>query len=121
MKKLNDDIRNIADHYGYEAQARQTMEECSELTVALNKQWRLEAFGGSETEKTRAYINIVSEIADVGVMLAQLIYLLDCETDVLSVMDEKVERQLRRIEESRRKGEQYDSELQKEKGNREEQ
>ena len=111
MKKefdFNESIHEIADFYGYEAQARQTMEECGELITALNKQWRLDEFGGTDvgtkTKKAQAYANVVSEIADVGVMLAQLIYLLDCENDVVQVMDDKVQRQLQRIEESMKVG-----------------
>ena len=30
-------IQYIADHYGYEPQSRQLIEEMAELTVALNK------------------------------------------------------------------------------------
>ena len=33
-------IQYIADHYGYEPQSRQLIEEMAELTVALNKAWR---------------------------------------------------------------------------------
>lgn len=33
-------IQYIADHYGYEPQSRQLIEEMAELTVAINKLWR---------------------------------------------------------------------------------
>lgn len=33
-------IQYIANHYGYEPQSRQLIEEMAELTVAINKAWR---------------------------------------------------------------------------------
>lgn len=33
-------IQYIANHYGYEPQSRQLIEEMAELTVAINKGWR---------------------------------------------------------------------------------
>ena len=34
---MDNRIKTIADHYGYEAQSRQCMEECAELIQAINK------------------------------------------------------------------------------------
>ena len=38
--KLEEKIEFIANHYGYDAQSRQCIEEMAELTQAINKFWR---------------------------------------------------------------------------------
>lgn len=67
-------IQYIADHYGYEPQSRQLIEEMAELTVAINKGWRkshpLEYSAGSE------YEHISEEMADTVIMIWQIKYLL---------------------------------------------
>lgn len=67
-------IQYIADHYGYEPQSRQLIEEMAELTVAINKGWRkshpLEYSAGSE------YEHIIEEMADTVIMIWQIKYLL---------------------------------------------
>ena len=34
-------IKIIAEHYGYDSQSRQCIEEMAELTQAINKWWRV--------------------------------------------------------------------------------
>lgn len=94
-------IQKIAQHYGYDAQSRQCIEEMAELTQAINKFWRKRllrgqnelddiAFGSTEER------NIVEEIADVQITLWQLEYLLNA--DVEPIIEQKISRQLERIE-----------------------
>lgn len=90
-------IQYIADHYGYEPQSRQLIEEMSELTVAINKYWRSKNYGGSIEKTTDAEKKVIEEMADVHIMLLQLRYLLDCDDYLLDVMDEKLDRQIERI------------------------
>lgn len=97
-------IQKIADTYGYDAQSRQCIEEMAELTQAINKYWRkdlkcgqltpLQVPIGSPQEKS-----IIEEIADVEICISQMKYLLAIrEKDVNKVIEQKLDRQLERIE-----------------------
>lgn len=92
-------IQKIADTYGYDAQSRQCIEEMAELTQAINKLWRRQG-NGQSTDKnlTDCMDNLAEEIADVQIMLWQMAYLLNA--DVLPVIEQKLDRQLERIEEN---------------------
>lgn len=106
-----DKIKKIARHYGYEAQSRQCIEEMAELTQAINKMWRncflcgfitLEDVYAEEDETTKfsdekEYKNLVEEIADVQIMLWQMETLINADID--SIIESKLDRQLRRMEE----------------------
>lgn len=95
-------LKTIADHYGLDSQLDILQEELAELIQAVSKYRRC----GS--------VHIVEEIADVYIMLDQIVYLLDKQKqrvdvyDFISLMiEKKIRRQLRRIdEEARYNGEQ---------------
>lgn len=91
----------IANHYGYEAQSRQCMEECAELIQAINKHWRnvLQCGNSRISERTdcKEKNDIEEELADVQIMLWQISYLLDCPYGL--TVEKKLNRQLKRIEE----------------------
>ena len=70
MATMKENLRTIAEHYGYDAQARQLIEEMAELTVVLNKEWRARVGYISHDEEMRK--RIIEEIADVEVMLEQI-------------------------------------------------
>lgn len=103
-------IQKIADTYGYDAQSRQCIEEMAELTQAINKFWRnqmmcgfvsLDDIKAEETDKSKlsdekGYQNLVEEIADVQIMLWQMVYMLNA--DVTQIIKRKLDRQLERIE-----------------------
>ena len=91
-KKLHD----IAGYYGPTAQGRQCIEECAELIQAINKWDRAQSSGDPEKVK-KAVGSIVEEIADVRIMLDQLIYLYGCSEEVDKMMDGKINRQIVRI------------------------
>lgn len=97
----NEAIKKIADTYGYDAQSRQLIEEMAELTVALNKYYRVsiltpERVNFAERIKLG---NIKEEIADVTIMLEQIKYLLQIsDTDIDQIIEQKLNRQLERIE-----------------------
>lgn len=94
------DLEIIASIYGYEAQSRQLVEEMAELTVAINKLWRLKDTGDWTAylnSKAEREMNIIEEIADVEIMLEQIKLLLSCEARVEMVKDVKVKRQLERM------------------------
>jgi NTP pyrophosphatase (non-canonical NTP hydrolase) len=96
-------IKTIADHYGYEAQSRQCMEECSELIQAINKLWRAETFDRDEYEISDRCDKVIEEMADVQITIWQMDYLVATDQLGLSplkdVIDEKLERQMQRIKE----------------------
>lgn len=100
--KLEEKIEFIANHYGYDAQSRQCIEEMAELTQAINKFWRNQlGCGKYELLDAPVYCeerrNIVEEIADVQIMLYQLGYLLDSRLEVSEMITRKLDRQLERI------------------------
>lgn len=94
-------IKN-AEHYGYEAQSNQLVEECAELIQAVNKYRRaVEGLGEpvSEDKKAIALDNLIEEIADVEIMLEQVKYLLKIpEEDLLAYKQFKINRTKERIE-----------------------
>ena len=91
-------IQYIADHYGYEPQSRQLIEEMAELTVALNKAWRKTFDTVDKLPNMDDEERIEEEIADVEIMLSQIKYLLGLEEDELSrIVESKLDRQIDRI------------------------
>lgn len=106
----NEAIRKIADHYGFHAQSRQLSEECAELIVAVNKYYRKcdkPTFTPREhLDIQHCVSNIAEEIADVTIMLEQMKYLLGItKNDVDKIIDRKLNRQLKRIDEENLKKE----------------
>lgn len=83
--------QQIADHYGFDNQLEQTIEECSELILAIQKYKR----DGKPTERLK---ELMGEVADVSIMIIQLKYLLGVTETTDQIEVQKVERQLKRIE-----------------------
>lgn len=91
-------IQYIANHYGYEPQSRQLIEEMAELTVALNKAWRKTFDTVDKIPNMDDEERIEEEIADVEIMLSQIKYLLGVEEDELyRIVESKLDRQIERI------------------------
>lgn len=105
QEECQNNIIAIANHYGYESQSRQLIEEMAELTVAINKLWRVEKFCDRKNimdVKGFSYPEvkeIIEEIADVEIMLSQIKYLLDCNNEVEQEKERKILRQLERMKE----------------------
>ncbi len=98
MNEVGEKIRKIADHYGWEEQHRNAIEEMAELTKAICKRER--KYHGSfksESATCPERTEIIGEIADVKIMLAQMEYLLSAEDEVQMIINQKVERQLERM------------------------
>lgn len=100
-------IREIARHYGYDAQSRQLIEEMAELTQAINKYWRKDLecgkyiynpWDGYMPDDSQEYWNLVEEIADVQIMLEQMKFFLAAVHRVNNIIDKKLDRQIERIE-----------------------
>lgn len=95
-------IQKIAQNYGYDAQSRQCIEEMAELTQAINKFWRKRLKCG-EVEFSKSiplspeHMNLKEEIADVYIMIHQMMYLLGIKS-IEKTVNEKLDRQIERIE-----------------------
>lgn len=95
QKDLKDKIMRIANHYKYENQREQAIEEMAELIVALNK------FRRYGTIQRQNRLNaITTELADVWIMVMQLSYLLQVENEVEKEIEYKVNRTINKIENS---------------------
>ena len=82
-------IKIIADHYGIENQMRQLAEECSELAVEA-----------SHSARIGTTVKIIEEMADVLVMMEQVIYLAKIDKcDIKDCINYKLDRQMKRIKE----------------------
>jgi hypothetical protein len=76
--------------YGHVAQAQQSMEELGELMVAISKCF----FRGKGVEGS----GIVSELADVSIMVDQLIHILDVRDDFVAERKFKLDRLVTRLQ-----------------------
>ena len=91
-QETNNVIGEIAKHYGKKAQSMQTCEECAELIQAVSKLTR------GETTSAVRIMSLIEEIADVRIMMSQLMYLYGIpESEISNQIEEKLKRQLERI------------------------
>ena len=98
QKTLERKIWHIADNYGYDSQSCQMQEEAAELIQAINKLRRAQGEGQScKISEHEAKHNLIEELADVEVMIRQLVYLLDCNVVFQEFIEDKVSRTLLRM------------------------
>ena len=89
-KNMNKNLaRQILQYYGLRHQKAKAIEELAELIVALQK----DIIAGKESH-SRA---VLEEIADVHIMLTQLLDDESDKTTVSLIVDKKLKRQMRRI------------------------
>jgi NTP pyrophosphatase (non-canonical NTP hydrolase) len=81
-------MQTALDLWGIEAQSDQTVEECAELIVALNKHIK-------RTPNSRTLDDVLDEIADVEMMLAQMRLAFGIDDAVLR---ERIERKFKKLE-----------------------
>ena len=87
----NPRIIEIADHYGIEKQLHQLAEECSELAVEA-----------SHSARKGVTVKIIEEMADVLLMIEQVVYLSGIAIDDIDeCIKFKIDRQLERIKEEK--------------------
>lgn len=97
---MNDPRFKIADHYGEDVQLQQLVEEMAELTKAISKHWRMEGKGqpvAPGTSRKDIEDNLVEEIADVKLVLDEVIFLMAIDEEIKDVIDFKVKRSLERM------------------------
>lgn len=87
------EMLQIIDHYGAQAQENIAIEEMAELTKALLKLRRCTGLNES-ADCTAA---IVEEISDVMTTVQELILIYNCENEVLQIQTEKLNRQIERM------------------------
>ena len=83
-------IRFIADHYPRSSQMGVAQEECAELIQAISKVQR-RGINGETLD------HMAEEIADVRIMCAQLVAILGLNEAVSRNIDQKLDRQMKRI------------------------
>lgn len=88
---MDKELKTIADYYGLRTQMRQLIEEMAELTQVICKAERY------DLDTVRDHL--VEEVADVEVVLEQVIYLLG-DNRIEQIRAEKIARQKRRIEDA---------------------
>lgn len=88
---MDKELQQIAEHYGLRVQMRQLIEEMAELTQVICKAERY------DLDTVREHL--VEEVADVQVVLDQVIYLLG-DNRIEQIRAEKIARQKRRIEDA---------------------
>lgn len=96
----NSGKNRIAEHFGLEPQMQQLIEEMAELTQAICKHKRKKGEGQPLSDAIAARHveeNLIEELADVKLVLEQVIFLLRAESDVQKVVNQKIERTLERI------------------------
>ena len=109
-------IKLIADHYGYDRQCKQLMEEMGELTQAVCKVWRANNdmnLRSVDYSHMNPYLmcsirSMIGECADVCVMIHQIAYLTGMEPEIERIMDQKLDRQIQRIKEKKHEGRKKD-------------
>ncbi len=87
--------RSLLMIYGERNQRRQTIEECSELIKALCKYDRY--YCDERFDKKILRLDIISEMADVEIMLDQLKMMLSQNGDFERAKEQKLKRQMERV------------------------
>ena len=92
------ECEQICKHYGIESQKLILMEECAEIIQAVSKLTRAEQ-NGKVFETTSAKLALVEEMADVHIMIEQVLkhYFIDGDGRLDYFINEKLTRQLGRI------------------------
>lgn len=84
---MDNQIKQIAEYYGYESQIDQMCEECGEFIVARSKVRR---------NVPGSWENLIEEIADISIMVDQMKLIIGEDT-INEIRAQKIRRQLERI------------------------
>lgn len=89
--------RACIDKWGKGSQIEMCVEECAELIVSIKKLFRKK---GNETLALQdaKFINFVSELADVAIMIEQMQIVFHCEERFEQAYKTKIDRLRKRIE-----------------------
>ena len=98
VKTMNNNVIH-PNHYNIPGR-KECIEEMSELTQAICKYKRKHGERQSILDMVtygRVEENLIEELADVKLVLGQVIHLLDCDDTVQEIMEQKINRTLERI------------------------
>lgn len=87
MQDTEKKIKRIADYYKVKHQEQKLVEELGELLIEISKNM----IANKVTDNT------ASEIADVIILLTQIVYLYDIEQEVYDKFIYKIDREIKRI------------------------
>lgn len=88
-------LQQCVDTYGKSAQVDIAIEEMSELTKAFIKERRVQ--GSDQDARNQATMNIAEEMADVIIMLTELILIFKNHDEVQEFIDFKLKREEERL------------------------
>lgn len=89
LNKRKDNLLFVINSYGVRSQEDVSIEEMAELQKAIIKNRR---YNDKSTKE-----EVIEEIADVEIMLAQLKIIYSCKEEVEKKIDYKIEREIKRI------------------------
>jgi NTP pyrophosphatase (non-canonical NTP hydrolase) len=105
---MKNKLKEIADYYKLDTQSRQLNEELAELIQANSKYSRYSENNSMNWEYLQ---NMCEEIADVQIMIEQMLYLLDIDNKAIEkIKMKKIDRQLERIKLEQEKEETWQKE-----------
>lgn len=96
MKDIDPRLKVIAKHFGFQAQAEKAIEEMAELMVEIKH------LNSRSESSAYDYVRFIEELADVKIMIDQLVFLVrqgeECADSFDLQTEYKIERTLRRVE-----------------------
>lgn len=84
---MPDELREVSEHFGYNIQSLKLVEEMAEAGKEIVK-LKIEAYNQKSMEDRRN--KLIEELADVTIVLQQVIHQMDAEDDVAKVRKEKI-------------------------------
>ena len=95
-------IEKAIKQYGSHNQMLKCIEECNELSRAISR-ILIELSSGEGATSKESQDNLYEELADVEIMLAQVIKMFDCSDEVQIEMTRKLQRLKERLENDKSK------------------
>lgn len=96
MQDIDPRLKTIAKHFGFQAQAEKAIEEMAELMVEIKH------LNSRSESSAYDYVRFIEELADVKIMIDQLVFLVrqgkECADSFDLQTEYKIERTLRRVE-----------------------
>lgn len=90
---VDDLVKQIADYYGLEHQSKICARACGKLTAAV-----IEVASIDNLSYYRSVYDVAEEIADVTIVIMQMMYLLDIpDQQIEDIIDEKLRRKIDEI------------------------
>lgn len=94
MQDIDPRLKTIAKHFGFQAQAEKAIEEMAELMVEIKH------LNSRSENSAYDYVRFIEELADVKIMIDQLVFLVRQDPHLEKLFDHqtefKIERTLRR-------------------------